>query len=420
MKLRRKVYLVGGAHTPYLGKGHPDFVPRAAEEAGGRRNPTLEEHLQRAVREAFAATGVDPGEVDRGYVGNFVGELFAQQGHLGAMLAAAHPALARKPFARVEAACASGGVAVVACVDALQGAADVALAVGVEVETNVPGKVAADYIARAGHYETEGRRHQHLFPHLFARRARAYKEAFGATDEDLGRVVVKAYANAARNPLAQMRTASMDLAHASTASSRNPTFLDDPELRPHLKLSDCSQLSDGASAVLLATEEGLARLGVGRERTTEILACGFSTSPLGAETDPTALPNAAHAAAEAYRDAGLAPPDMDVAELHDCFSISELQLCEAVGLCERGQAARLYRDGATQRGGRIPVNPGGGLIGFGHPVGATGVRMVFDVHRQVKGLGGEHQVGRRVRHGISANLGGDDRTAVVLIQRDAA
>lgn len=417
MKLRRAVYIVGGTHTVYLGKGHPDFV---REPTADRRNPTLEEHLHQAIRALFATTGADPAAIDKGYVGNFCGELFASQGHLGAMAAAAHPALAGKPLARVEGACASGGLAVTACIDALQGLCDVALAAGVEVETGVPGKVVADYIARAAHYQTQGRISRQVFPHLFARRARRYKEAYGATDEDLGRVVVKAYDNASRNPYAQMRAVPMDLQAASQPSERNPLFVDDPEYRPHLKFSDCSQVTDGASAVLLATAEGLRRLGIAPEETVEILSYGHATSPLGAETDPLALPNAAAAAAEALGDAGVAAAELDVAEVHDCFSITEVQLYEAIGLSPRGQALRLLREGATTREGRVPVNPGGGLIGWGHPVGATGVRMVAEMHRQMKGRCGAYQLPRLPRRGLTINIGGDDRTAVAMVHRNVS
>lgn len=416
MKLRRSVYVVGGAHTVYLGKGHPDFVREPSDE---RRNPTLEEHLHRAIRALLTDTGVDAAAIDKGYVGNFCGELFAAQGHLGAMAAAAHPGLAGKPWARVEGACASGGLAVTACIDALQGFADVALAAGVEVETTAPGKVVADYIARASHYQTQGRLSRQVFPHLFARRARHYKEAFGATDEDLGRVVVKAYENAHHNPYAQMRAVPMDLHSATYPSERNPHFVDDPAYRAHLKFSDCSQVTDGASAVLLATAEGLQRLGIARADTVEILSYGHAVSPLGAETDPRCLQNAAAAAAEALRDAGVSAGELEVAEVHDCFSITELQLYEALGLAPLGGGAALLREGVTTRAGRVPVNPGGGLIGWGHPVGATGVRMVAEMHRQMKGRCAGYQLARLPRLGVTANIGGDDRTAVVMVHRSA-
>jgi acetyl-CoA acyltransferase len=416
MKPPKRVFVVGGAHSTYTGRGAPGFIAKGHPDFGKRPNPSMEDHLRDAVNGALAETGADPALVDKGYVGNFLGELFVKQGHVGALIARVCPALDGKPFARTEAACASGGVAVLACVDALQGSADVCLAAGVEIETTTGSREAADFMARAAHYETERGLDDFLFPHLFARRARAYKAAFGARAEDLARVVVKAYRNGQKNPRAHMRAVAMDLPTASTATDKN-LFLSDAELRPHMLLSDCSQLSDGASALLLANEAGLAKLGIPVSRATEIVSAGYTVVGLGLPIDPVRMTNAARAAAEAYRDAGLGPADVDVAELHDCFSITEVQLYEAVGLAAEGQAIALLKEGATEIDGRVPVNTGGGLISFGHPVGATGVKQVLEVHRQLRGKCGDYQVRKTPRVGLSANIGGDDRTAVVIVQQ---
>ena len=405
----KRVFVVGGAHSTYTGRGAPGFVPKGD-------NPSMEDHLRDAILGAFAETGVDPALVDKGYVGNFLGELFVKQGLAGALAARVCPALDGKPIARTEAACASGGVAVLACVDALQGSADVCLAAGVEIETTTGSREAADFMARAAHYETQRPLDDFLFPHLFARRAKAYKEAFGASREDIARVVVKAYRNGQRNPRAHMRAVSLDLAAASTVTDKNQ-FLSDPELRPHMILTDASQLSDGASALILANEAGLAKLGIAPSRCTEITAAGYKVAGLGLPNDPLRMSNAARAAAEAYRDAGIGPKDVDVAEVHDCFSITEVQLYEALGFAEEGRGVRLLAEGATEIDGRLPVNTGGGLISFGHPVGATGVKQVLEVHRQLAGKCGDYQVARSLRTGLSANIGGDDRTAVVVVQR---
>ncbi|MEL6343988.1 MAG: hypothetical protein AAFV53_12790, partial [Myxococcota bacterium] len=140
MKPHRPVYVVGGAHSPFLGKGHPDFISHKHPDYPQLQNPSLEDHLHRAIRDALADTGVSAAQVDKGYVSNFLGELFSRQGHLGAMAAAADPGLLGKPFARMEAACASGAVAVAASVDAIQAGYDVTLVAGAEVETNVRGR----------------------------------------------------------------------------------------------------------------------------------------------------------------------------------------------------------------------------------------------------------------------------------------
>ena len=405
----KRVFVVGGAHSTYTGRGAPGFVVKG-------HNPSMEDHLREAILGALSDTRVQPGLVDKGYVGNFLGELFVKQGLAGALVARVCPGLDGKPFARTEAACASGGVAVLACVDALQGSADVCLAAGVEIETTVGSREAADFMARAAHYESQRAMDDFLFPHLFARRAKAYKEAFGVTREDIARVVAKAYRNGARNPRAHMRAVSLDLATASTITEKNQ-FLSDPALRPHMILSDCSQLSDGASALVLANEAGLEKLGIPETRCTEILAAGYKVAGLGLPSDPLRMSNAARAAAEAYKDAGVSPKDIEVAEVHDCFSITEVQLYEALGFAEEGKGTRLLAEGATEIEGRLPVNTGGGLISFGHPVGATGVKQVLEVHRQLAGKCGDYQVTRGLRTGLSANIGGADRTAVVVIQR---
>ena len=417
MRPHRRVFVLGGAHTTYLGRGRPEFVHRRHPDYGQRTNPTLEQHLTEAVQSALADTGVEAGEIDRGVVSNFLAECFCRQGHLGSMLAAVDPAFDGKPFLRVEAACASGSAAVISCVEAMQAGADVALAVGVEVETNRPGKEGVDHMALAAHWEKQREFSQFLFPYLFGRRAKAWKEAFGATDEALARVVAKAYRNASRNPQALNQSVDVSLEQAMTVDDHNYTFLEDPELKPHVKLHDCTAFTDGASAVILATEDGLRRLGKSPDDCSELTGYGWSVRALGAETDPTRMSNMAAAACEAYGHAGINPGDIDVAEVHDCFSISELQQVEALGLAEIGGAAALMKDGATELDGRVPVNTGGGLLGFGHPIGATGVKQILEVHRQLTGKAGAYQLQSGPRIGVCANLGGDDRTGIVTVQR---
>ncbi len=417
MKPRRRVFVVGGGQSDYLGRARSDFVTRRHPDFGERHNPGLEEHLKDALDDAFAASGVDPSAVQKAYLANFVGERFVNQAHMGALLPRVEPRLDGIPIARVEAACASGGVAIGACIDALQAGVDVALAAGVEIETTCRGAEGVGHVALAAHYATQRGLDRFTFPHLFARRARAYKETFGASDDDLARVAVKAYANARRNPRALNREVELSFAHASTISRTNKAFLDDADLRPHIRLTDCTAFTDGASAVVLATEDGLAQLGIPPAQCSEIVGFGHTVAALGAETDPTRMANVARAAAEAYASAGLAPEDVQLAEVHDCFTISELQMYEALGLCGPGEAPALLAEGHTARDGRVPVNPGGGLLGAGHPIGATGIRQVVEIWRQMKGRCGDYQVPTPPTIGLTANLGGDDRTGVVMLHR---
>jgi acetyl-CoA acyltransferase len=414
----RRVFLVGGAHTPFIGKGSPDYIWKNHPEFGKRDNPGLEETLQAAVEAAFARTGVDPTRIDKGYIGNFVGELFSKQGHLGAALAGSHPALAGKPMTRTEGACASGGLALLCAVDAIRAGNDTILVAGVEIQTTESARIGADYLARASHYKRQRGIDEFTFPALFGRRTRIYREAFGVSEEDIGRVAVKAYGNANKNPLAHMKARKMDLETAGGASDKNPCFLENPEYRAYIKMSDCSQVSDGASAAIVVSEEGLRAMGKRPSDAVEIIGYGHSTASLYEDGELTQLHTTAAAARKAYADAGIGVGDVQLAEVHDCFTVTELLMYEALGFAAPGQGAALLRDGATAIDGRIPVNTGGGLIGFGHPVGATGVKQVVELFRQMKGEAGAYQVPGAPRIGVAANMGGDDRTAVVTVLRN--
>ncbi len=414
----RRVFIIGGAITPFVGKGHPDFIWKNHPDFGKRENPGIEALLQQAVVEAIDTTGVDADRIERGYVGNFVGELFSKQGHLGAALAGSHPKLVNKPMTRTEGACASGGLAMLCGVDAIKAGCDTVLIAGVEVQSNESARVGADYLARAAHYARQRSIDDFTFPALFGRRTKIYRETYGVSEEDIGRVAVKAYGNANRNPNAHMRARKMDLDTAAAASEKNPCFLQNAEYAPYIKISDCSQVSDGASALILVSEEGLRAMGKTEADAIEIVGIGHSTASLYEDGDLTQLHTTANAVQKAYRQAGIGARDVQVAEVHDCFTVTELLMYEALGFAAPGEGAALVRAGATNIDGAIPVNTGGGLIGFGHPVGATGVKQPLEIWRQMKGKCGDYQVGNSPRVGVTANMGGDDRTAVVGVYRN--
>ncbi|MEC9476896.1 MAG: hypothetical protein VX764_07670 [Planctomycetota bacterium] len=415
MKSNRRVTVAGGAITPFIGKFHPDFIWKKHPDFGTRENPTLEQLLHQVSTDACRDVGIDPAVVDRGYVGNFVGELFCHQGHLGALAAAADPGFLHTPFTRVEGACASGGLAIAAGFDAIQAGADVVLVAGVEVQTTYNAKDGADFLARASHYASERSIDPFTFPAMFARRTQAYCEKYGITPAALAPIIAKAYSNANRNPNAHMRSITLTEEQAAQASDKNPCFLDNEALNPWLRLSDCSQVSDGGCAVILCSDEGLQRLGQGAQRCVELRSCAVSCGPLGQVADYTEMDVSAAAARRAYSAVDWDPGDIQIAEVHDCFSISEALMCEALGLCGAGEGTQLAADGATSLDGTIPVNTGGGLMAFGHPVGATGVKQVYELFRQMNGLCGDYQVKTPPSRGVCANMGGDDRTAVVTL-----
>lgn len=418
MSLNRRVYVLGGHITPFIGKKHPDFIWKRHSEFGQRENPTLEEYITTAVNGALEATNVSAKDIQKAWIGNFVGELFSNQGHLGAAVVGAHPDLLYKPVMRVEGACASGGLAFASAVDAIQGGTDITLVVGAEVQTTASARTGGDYLARASHYTRQRGLDDFTFPAMFAWRARECRAQTGLTEEDLARTSAKAYANANRNPLAHMRNVTMDVETAATASDRNPCFLSNEELNPYIKVSDCSQVSDGAAAMVVASEEGLQRLGRSLSDAIELVGISHTTGNLYEDCDPLRLETTEAAAAQCYKMAGLSPSDVNIAEVHDCFTITELLMYEALGFAAPGQGYQLIRDGSTQLDGRLPVNTGGGLVGFGHPVGATGVKQILEIHRQMKGNCADYQVPSIPEIGMTANMGGNDKTVVTSLFRN--
>lgn len=415
MGLARRAFVIGGHITPFIGKSNPDFIWKGHADFGKRENPTIEELITAAVRGALEKTGTAAADVEKMWIGNFVGELFVNQGHLGAAVVGAHPDLLFKPSIRVEAACASGGLAFSSAVDAIQGGTDVALVVGAEVQTTASARTGGDYLARAAHYRRQRGLDDFTFPALFAWRTKHYREAYGLTEEDLGRVSVKAYGNANKNPLAHMRAVKMTLEQASKANERNPHFLSNQELSPWLKVSDCSQVSDGASALIVVSEEGLKKLGKSMSDAIEVLGQGVSAGNLYEDGDPLRMECTEAAVSRAYAQAGIKASQIGVGEVHDCFTLAELLMYEALGFAKPGQAIELIKEGRTDIEGDLPINTGGGLVGFGHPVGATGVKQVLEVWRQMKGQCGDYQIPGSPEIGVAANMGGNDKTSVVSV-----
>ena len=420
MALARRTFIVGGAHSTYLGKGHPDFIWKRHPDFGKRENPTLKEHLGSAVNDTIAEVGLDPAAVDRLYIGNFVGELFINQGHLGAALVGMNPAFDGKPASRLEAACASGGLAVLSGTDAIAAGADVVLVAGVEIQTTASARTGGDYLALAADYARQRPLDDFTFPALFARRIKAYREKYGLDDEVLGMLSKKAYDNANLNPKAHMHHRKVSLEWAASAHEKNPNFLANEDLNPYMRLSDCSQVSDGASAMVLVSEAGLKKLGLTEADAVEIVGTGHAVASLFEDGDMTRLTTVAKATGGAMAAAGITAADLDVAEVHDCFTVAELMTYEAIGLARPGEGSAVVRDGATAIGGALPVNTGGGLVGFGHPVGATGVKQPVEIFRQMKGLAGDYQVAGDLRWGLTSNMGGDDKTVASLALRNGS
>jgi acetyl-CoA C-acetyltransferase len=346
---------------------------------------------------ALESAGAD--KLDSIYIGNMSAGQFVGQEHLGALMAD-YLGMPGVPAARVESACASGGMALrSAFFEVASGASDLVLAAGVEKMND--GADVTGVLATASDQEVEVY-YGVTFPGLYAMVARAHMEKYGTTVEDMSWVSVKAHRNGARNPNAQFRRV-VTLEDVMTS-----TMVAEP-----LRMLHCSPVTDGAAAVLLCP---LDRAKEFTDRPVKILASAAATSTLSLthRKDMADLDVVELSAERAYKMAGLAPNDIHVAEVHDCFSIAEICCYEALGFVERGKGKDAAKDGVTDLGGRIPVNISGGLKAKGHPVGATGIAQAVTIVEQLRGEAGESQVeGARV--GLAQNMGGSGASSAVHI-----
>jgi acetyl-CoA C-acetyltransferase/acetyl-CoA acyltransferase len=403
------IYLAAGAYTVSMGSGRKEFSPRGAR-------PGLDHYIQAAGRDALAQID-DPAAIDEGVIGNFMAARFNRQGHLGSLMTTIHPSLETKPALRVEGACASGGLALATGIrSVLSGLADTVLVVGVEVQNTVKALYCADYLAGAAYYEGERKQGAaFLFPDLFSARAGAYLAKVG---QETGRAAMarwfrNAVEHARLNPSAQEYHNRVEDLEALGRTPPNPKGF-----TQHLNPYDCSKVSDGAAAIIVASGEGLRRLGLEREEAVEVVGLGQATANLTLPPpDPTAMTTCHLAAQKAMAMAGIGVQEAGVFEVHDCFTISGLLSVEALGLAEPGGGADLVLSGATARTGAHPMNTSGGLVGYGHPTGATGVRMAVDLWRQLTGRAGDYQVALAKEHAIMISMGGNDKTAVSLALR---
>ncbi|WP_238479262.1 thiolase domain-containing protein [Natranaeroarchaeum sulfidigenes] len=355
-----------------------------------------------AANGAIRDAGIDHDDVEGVYYGNFMGELAEQQGHQGPIMAEA--AGVQAPATRYETACASSGAAVRQAVrDVRNGEADVLLVGGAERMTNLGTAGATEALAIAADDLWEVR-HGMTFPGAYALMAQAYFETFGGSREDLAHIAVKNHANAIENEHAQyQREITID------------DVLDAPMVSSPLGLYDSCPISDGASAAVLVSEAYAEEHDLDAEIAITGTGQGGDRIALHDREHLATSPAADDAAAEAYADAGIDPDRIDLAEVHDCFTIAEVLAIESLGLYEPGEGIGAARRGETTADGTIPVNLSGGLKAKGHPVGATGVGQIADV---VKLLRGDHVNSDAVPHatvGVTHNAGGTVASAIVHV-----
>ena len=402
------VRVLGGAQTDFL-------------RNWTREGLDLATMIREVVQAALTDARVEASEIGVGHVGNFAGEIFTGQGHLGPLLVEADPAFDGLPTSRHEAACASGSTALLAAMADLEaGRYDTAIVVGVEMMRNVPSAQAVSNLGAAAWvpYETDGV--PMVWPTVFASLGDEYDKRYGLDDRHLAMLGRSSFEAARRNPRAQTRVWEL------SEESFEPDDRTNPVVVGRLRRHDCSQITDGGAAVVLASP-AYARAwaearGVAIDDVPRISGWGHRTgrmtlpAKLAASADAEyVLPHVRATVTDAFARAAI--PDVgavDAFEVHDCFTTTHYMAIDHLGITAPGESWKAVEDGATLIDGPHPVNPSGGLVGVGHPVGASGVRMLLDGVRQVTGMAGDYQVAGARRAG-TLNIGGSATTAVSFI-----
>jgi len=362
------------------------------------------EIFQQAGKEAFdRCPNLDPRkDIKALFVGHMM-ESTEHQGHTGPMVAD-WLGLNPIPASRTENACASSGVALRCGIQAVaSGLADTVIVGGVEKQTHLPTSDTTEYLALSADNFFE-QWHGFTFPALFALIARAHMHEYGTREEHLAMIAVKNHSNGSKNPKAHIRK---EITVEQAMTSR---IVASP-----LKLFDCSLISDGASCVILTRPELAKKFA---DNPVYVWGSGQASDTIGLyeREDLTSLKASILASREAYKMAGIEPKDVDVAEVHDCFTIAELVAYEDLGFCAKGDGGRLIESGETKLTGSIPVNTSGGLKSKGHPVGATGVAQAYEVYLQLTGQADHRQV-KDPEIGLTHNVGGHGSTSVVHVYK---
>ena len=407
----------GGAQT--------DFARNWTRE--GKNEVAL---LSEVIEDALEKTGLSFADIRKlnkenrvaCFVGNFIAENYINQGHLGALLTEVNPAFYGVPSARYEAACASSSVALDVAVSKIaSGEYDLAVVVGWELMKTVSSKECGDILGRAAYYEKEAKGIDFPFPKLFEKLAMRTMDKYNLDEtrymNALAKISAINYENAGRNPLAQTRTWFMDYEQAKCRENL---------VGEKLAVTDCSQVTDGAAVVILASRKLTEEYNKDLREVAVVKGFGHRTAPMifekkmeeSKECDYI-LPWTRQAVEDAYRRSGLTVDDVDVFETHDCFTSSEYVAISSFGISEPGKEMEAIETGRIAFHGDKPINPSGGLIGCGHPVGASGCRMFLDLYRQICGKAGEYQVkkadGTLPRNGMMLNIGGTATTNYVFV-----
>jgi acetyl-CoA C-acetyltransferase len=389
---------IGMRKVAVIGVGNSKF--------GVRNDVTISELAFEAVKPSLEDAGIGAKDVEFVALGS-VGAGAWYEELLPAVVTSEYCGLTRAGLVRCEAACASGSAAFFTAYAAIaSGHADIAMALGAEKMREIDTPTSMEWIGRAGYYFWEFHNFGLTFPAYYALYANAHMAKYGTTEEDLALVAVKNHKYGAMNPIAQLKnriTVDDVLASMVIASP--------------LKLYDCCPMTDGAASIVLASEEKVKELKV--DTPVWVAGIGYSsgTANLSKRPDFVGLEASVLASQRAYKAAGITPSQVDFAEVHDCFTIAEILAYEDIGLCAKGEGAKLIREGQTEIGGRIPVNMDGGLKSKGHPIGTTGCSMIYELTRQLREEAVEksRQVPLKNYVGLAHNVGGTGHYCYVTI-----
>ena len=406
--MSNEVYVLGGYQT--------DFARNWSKE-----KKTFVAMIRESVLGAMEATQVAPDDIDVAHTGNFAAELYCMQGHLGAFFCEVDPAFNGIPTSRHEAACASGSIALLAASAEIEaGRYDCAAVVGVEQMKTVSPAKGGDFLGTAAWYEREAAGVEFPFPKLFGKLGDEYDKRYGLNDDHLAGISAVNYANAKLNPNAQTRTWYMDKEQALCRTDDNAV------VGGRIRISDCSQVTDGAATLMLASrkfaEQYAKRHNIPFESIPRIKGWGHHTARMrfvdkvkDSEGAEYVLPTVRATIVDAFKRAGI--PDVsgvDGIETHDCFTTSEYMAIDHFGLTKPGESWKAVEEGVIEIGGKCPINPSGGLIGVGHPVGATGCRQVLDAYKQVTNTAGDYQV-EGAKNFVTLNIGGSGTTSCSFV-----
>ncbi len=402
---RRRLFALAGYTTVFMGTGRPEFKPGSM--------PHFEAYLQETAQGTSTQLPNSPG-YDEGIIGSFMSGRFLNQANLPGFLPFIAPSLLGKPCTAVEGACGTGGRAIAtAARSILAETSDLTFVAAFEMQNTMKSLYGADVLAGAAHYSRERQQgHAYFFPGLFAERAGAYFARYGEikTREALAKWYEQAILNARHCPKAQeYHNTSSDLYTLGMTPPDANKFI------PYLNYYDCSKVSDGAVSIVIASEEGLQKTGLQPQHAIEIIAIGEAQGDITVDPeDPTVLSTTALAVQKALEQAELTMQDIGLLELHDCFSISGLLALEAIGVAKPGQGPEYMMEGHTGIKGKLPTNLSGGLIGFGHPTGASGVRQLVDLLHQFTKRAA-NQATPRTPFGMLISMGGNDKTVTCVI-----